>query len=24
VEKAIRGLADEFVREKDYLRERWK
>jgi hypothetical protein len=24
VEKAIRTLADEFVRQKDYLRERWK
>jgi hypothetical protein len=23
VEKSIRSLADEFVREKDYLRERW-
>ena len=23
VEAAIRSLADEFVREKDYLRERW-
>jgi hypothetical protein len=24
VEESIRTLADEFVREKDYLRERWK
>ena len=24
VERATRSLADEFVREKDYLRERWK
>ena len=23
VEGSIRNLADEFVREKDYLRERW-